>query len=273
VGGVTRQEQPTLTEPRGQPELEVVPRGPRQAGDPCVQAGIVDKGLEVVHGDGRAGLAVHQLLTTYPSGNQQPPPRMFTEREEQRQPLSTGTDVRGSILEIGRELNVREDDLLLVWSATPGNPGSTSHGAAWAVAPDHIRKRGRLHPRPRPERGVCCRSLIPHSKQFRSPFHGDPACRERLREYGFNIHLAHEGEVGEGRVREVQLIEADPDHPMAQVEIDVRGGVSARQDRIANAQGTEDFQRAGMQDQGAGRAKRLGAPVDDADMRAIGMGL
>ncbi len=38
--------------------------------------------------------------------------------------------------------------------------------------------------------------------QLRAPFHLDPPVRERLREHGFDVHLPHEGEMGEGRVRQ-----------------------------------------------------------------------
>ena len=120
---------------------------------------------------------------------------------------------------------------------------------------------------------LCAGNPVADLDELRATFHLDPAGCERIRQHRLHIHLPHEGEMRERRVRERRLGQADMHHARAHMELSLRGDICPCQQLIRDAQRAQHLQRSGMHDERAGRSECLASPVDDAHVGTVGSGL
>ena len=114
---------------------------------------------------------------------------------------------------------------------------------------------------------------VAHPGQLGAALHLDSAVGQRLRQHPLHVHLPDQRQVREGGVRQREIAERDPDDAGAEPQVGRWRDVGPGQQRPRHPERAQHLQRAGMQDQRAGRPDRLRPPVDDPDHRAVGVRL
>jgi hypothetical protein len=273
VRRVPGQEQPAPPEPAGHPALHHDPRGPLQVGDPRVQAGLVDQGLQVDGRNRRAERPWFQPPRRRGAGREQPPGRPLTEAEGEQQPASPGHDAGGVAGQITVELGVGQHHLHRVNAAGPAQLGLGPHRADRAVAAGGETEPGLLRSGWCAQGGPDTAGFVAHRGQLGAALHLDPAASQRSGQHPLHVHLPDQRQVREGGVRQREAAELDVDHAGAEPQVGRWRGVGPGQQRLRHPERAQHLQRAGVQDERARRPDRVRPPVDDPDRGAVGVRL
>jgi len=276
VGGLPGQEQPAAPEPVGHPVLHRDPRGPGQAGDLRGEARLVHQRLQLAGRDRGAELpGRHGAYSRARSrarsgpGREQPPGRLLAEAEHEQQAVPPGHDPGGISAEAACQLDVGQHDLHRVHPPGPADAGLGPDHAARAVAPGQETAPGPLGPGRRPQDGPHAVRVLAHLGQLGAPLDLHPAVGEGLRQHLLHVHLPGQRQVRERGVRQRQAGQGDPADPGTQLQVGGRCQVRTGQQRLRHPERAQHLQRAGVQDQGAGRPGRLRPPLDDPDGGAV----
>ena len=249
--GLPGQEQPVPPEPAGQPALHHDPRRPPQVGDPRVQAGLVDQGLQVDGGNRGAERPWFQPPRRRGAGREETPGRLLAEAEGEQQTAPAGHDLSGFARQVTVELGVGQHDLHRVHAAGPAQAGLGPHRADRAVAADGEAEPGLLRSGRRTQDRPDTAGFVAHRGQLSAAFHLDPALGQRLRQHPLHVHLPDQRQVREGGVRQREIAELDADHAGAEPQVGRWRGVGPGQQRRRHPERAQHLQRAGVQDERA----------------------
>ena len=268
--GLPGQEQPAPPEPAGHPALHRDPRGPPQVGDPRVQAGGVDQGLQVDGGNRGAERPGFQPPRRRGAGREEPPGRPLAEAEGEQQPAPARPRPgrrRRADHRRARRRPARPPPGTRGRSS-PGRPGPATvlAGPSQPTAkpnrassdPAGVRRSARTPP----GSSRTAASSVPRSTST-------PRLGQRLGQHPLHVHLPDQRQVREGGVRQREVAERDADDAGAEPQVGRWRGVGPGQQRRRHPERAQHLQRAGVQDERARRPGRLGPPVDDPDHRAV----
>lgn len=274
--GVARQEQVATAEPARQPVLEGNTGRPAHLPDRYAQARCINELLYLPCRDFVARLPEWTSgIQTSRACGEHTPRGTLPKCEEERQPVASDRDVEESRIQRSVQFHVGQDGLYRVWGTAPLRTHQPPHRTGLPVASGE--KTALVDPRASPGRnqvGIKCALVAGpwrQSTEINAPLHLHTPRLEGPPEYKFDVGLPQQGQMREGRVRQICMTQAGFNYPCTQVDAGFRRGVCPVQKLARDSQGPETLQRAGMEHHGARRAEGFGAPVHNSDSRAVGV--